>query len=446
MYGFISYRTVFWQVGHMKLLTIVPLTGALMKEPMKLALRPFMASGIALLLGAACSAQNVVTNWTAIASNTIVAQGGKGPGSASVWFAYASIAVYDAVNSVHGKYQPFYFEDWHHRSASDEAAAIAAAHAVLVHYFPAQQAALDASYQTSLAAINAPRPAIGLGVTLGEESAQALISARTGDGLEANVPYTPGSGPGVWQPTPPGYLPAATPWLGQMRPFTLSSPAQFLPAGPYALSSEEWAANYNLTRLFGDATSTVRTPGQTEIGLFWTENTSQQYARAFTYLVQNYHLSLPESARMMALLWTGAADSIIGCFNGKYTYNFWRPVTAITAGGGNTELAADPAWSSLGTTPNHPEYPAAHACITSAVSNLVKDYFGTSKVNVVVDSLAFKDGIHVHNFTTTDAWLDEVGWARMLAGFHFLHSVQDGAKLGEEVSKHVSRTAFQPKR
>ncbi len=119
---------------------------------------------------------------------------------------------------------------------------------------------------------------------------------------------------------------AATPWLGEMRPFTLASASQFLPAEPTRLSTEEWAANYNITRLVGEQNSSIRTPGQTEIGVFWTEHTSQQYARTWNYLVQNYRLSLPDSARLMATLWTGAADSPIGCFNAKYTYNFWRGV------------------------------------------------------------------------------------------------------------------------
>ena len=407
-------------------------------------LRQIALSYFALVLPLATSAtgQNVVTDWNTIASSTIVAHGGKAAGAAAVWFSYESIAVYDAVNSIHREFKPFYYDGRCSRDASDQAAAIAAAHRVLVYYFPAQQSALDASYTASLAQLVTTARAKNDGVAVGEAAAQALIAARMGDGLEANIPYTPGSGPGVWQPTPPGFLAAATPWLGQMRPFTLTSASQFLPAGPYALSMEEWAANYNVTRLLGDKTSTVRTAGQTEIGLFWTEHTSQQYARTFNYLVENYRLDLMDSARMMAMLWTGSADSLIGCFNAKYTYNFWRPVTAIQAAGGNTELSADPAWTSLATTPNHPEYPAAHACYTSGVSHLVADFFGTSKVNVVVDSLAFTDGVHTHKFANTADWLDEVSWARVFAGFHFLHSLQDGSKLGESVAEHVNRTSF----
>ena len=388
--------------------------------------------------------QNVITDWNAVASATIIAHGGKNAASATVWFAYESIAVYDAVNSIHQQFQPFYYDGRSSPDASEEAAAIAAAHRVLVYYFPQQQVDLDASYNASLARLGSSARAKQMGVAVGEAAAQTLISARTGDGLEAIVPYQPGAGPGVWQPTPPGFLAAATPWLGEMRPFTLTSASQFLPAGPVRLATEEWVANYEVLRLLGEQNSQIRTPGQTEVGLFWTEHTSQQYARTWNYLVQNYHLNLLDSARLMATLWTGAADSLIGCFNAKYTYNFWRPVTAIQAGGGNPELTADPAWLPLGTTPNHPEYPAAHACFSSGVSHLVEDFFGTTRVHVVIDSLVFKDGVHTHTFENTREWLDEVYWARVFAGFHFLHSLDDGSKLGESVAEHVNRTSFRP--
>jgi hypothetical protein len=384
-----------------------------------------------------------VTDWNTIASTTIVTKGGKASVASGVWFAYTSIAVYDAVNAVHHrKFQPFYYGGIGPRNASEEAAAVAAAHRVLVHYFPTQQADLDAQFNNSLNAIGANSWAKTEGVTVGEAAAAALIAERTGDGLEANVSFTPGNGPGVWQPTPPGLLPALTPWLGQTRPFTMKSSAQFLPDGPTSLTSEEWVAEYNEARIFGDANSTVRTPAQSEIGLFWAVHTGQQYGRAFGYLVQNYRLDVLDSARLLAVLWSGYADAGIGCWNAKYTYNFWRPVTAIRDGGGNPELTADPNWRSLGTTPNHPEYPAAHGCATGVVSSLVADFFGTRKVHVVVDSTAFNDGVHTHTFENTLDWLNEVYWARIFAGFHFHHSLDDGAMLGRRVAAQLLENHF----
>jgi hypothetical protein len=390
-----------------------------------------------LLAGTPSSAQNVVTDWNRIASSTIVANGGKPSATSSVWFAYTSIAVYDAVNSVERGFQPFYYRARASRNASAEAAAVAAAHRVLVNYFPAQQVALDAQFNDSQGKINATSEAKAAGVAVGEAAAAALIAARAGDGLEANVLYIPGSGAGVWQPTPPKFAPALTPWLGQMRPFTMKSAGQFLPAGPTPLDSEEWIDDYNEVRLLGDVNSIIRTAEQSEIALFWTEHTAQQYARAFGYLVQNYGLNLMDSARLMAILWTGFADSAIGCWNAKFTYSFWRPVTAIRAGGGNPDLGGDPSWTPLGTTPSHPEYPAAHGCVTGAVSTLVKDYFGRHKVHVVVDSVAFNDGLHTHTFDDTRDLFDEVFFARIYAGFHYRHSLEEGHTLARKVSRQL---------
>ncbi len=390
-------------------------------------------------------AQNVVTDWNAIASRTIIVTGGQAAGAGPL-FAYTSIAVYDAVNSIDRKFRPFYFAGPTDREASEEAAAVSAAHSILVKYFPAQQADLDAEFKASLGKIVATSQAKQAGVEAGQAAAEALITARTGDGFEADVPYTPGTAPGDWQPTPPGFLPALAPWLGQMRPFTMKSASQFLPPGPYALSNEQWVADYNLTRLFGESKSSLRTAGQTEIGLFWTDEPQQQDARAWNYLIQTYKLNVMDSARLMAILWTGEADALIGCFNAKYKFSFWRPVTAIRAGGGNSELTADSDWTSLGITPNHPEYPAAHACVTSAVSMLVADYFGTQRVHVIVDSLVFSDGVHTHTFSSTTDWFDEVFWARIYSGFHFLHSLRDGTELGRRVSRQLFDENFQPAR
>ena len=389
-------------------------------------------------------AQNVVTDWNAIASTTIVKNGGKPSGAGSVWFAYSAIAAYDAVNAIDRRFQPFYYSGASPEGASEEAAAVAAAHRVLVNYFPKQQATLDQEFSNSIAGIQAAAGSKTDGVAVGEASAAALIAVRTDDGLEATVPYRPGSGPGVWQATPPKFLPAATPWLGQMRPFTMNSPSQFLPNGPTSLSSDAWERDYNLTRILGAIDSTTRTPRQSEIGLFWTEHTPQQYARAFTYLASRYHLNLRDTARLMAILWTGAADASIGCFNAKYQYSFWRPVTAIPAGGGNPDLSADANWLPLAATPNHPEYPAQHGCITGAIAHLIEGFFGTPEVHIVVDSLVFPDGIHTHTFESTHDLYGEVFWARIYVGFHFRHSLMDGGRLGKKVADHLQSRYFRP--
>ncbi len=385
------------------------------------------------------NAANVVTEWNGIASATIVANGGKSPAASAVWFSYTSLAVYDAVNAITGQYQPFYYRTAGTPAASVDAAAAAAAHRVLVNFFPSQVTVLDTQLSSSLAGITADPDAMNAGIAVGEAAAMAVINARAGDGLEANVPYVPGSGPGAWIPTPPAFAAPVTPWLAQMRPFTMRAADDFLPDGPTALNSEAWERDYNLTRTYGGTTSTIRSAAETEIGLFWTEHTGQQYARAFNYLVNNYQLGTADSARLMAMLWTGFADAGIACFNAKYKYGFWRPVTAIPAGGGNTDLTADPAWLPLGTTPAHPEYPAAHGCVTGAVTTLIASFFGTTRVHVLVDSTAFASGMHQHTFEDTRNLMDEVFWARIYAGFHYYHSLEDGRQLGETVAQQVAR-------
>jgi len=384
----------------------------------------------------------VVTEWNGIASATIVANGGKSPAASAVWFSYTSLAVYDAVNAITGQYQPFYYRTAGTPTASVDAAAAAAAHRVLVNFFPSQVTTLDTNFSSSLAGITADPDAMNAGIAVGEAAAMAVIHARAGDGLEANVTYVPGSGPGAWIPTPPAFAAPVTPWLGQMRPFTMRAADDYLPDGPPSLGSEIWERDYNLTRTYGDTTSTIRSAAETEIGLFWTEHTGQQYARAFNNLVNNYQLGTADSARLMAMLWTGFADAGIACFNAKYKYGFWRPVTAIPAGGGNADLTADPAWLPLGTTPAHPEYPAAHGCVTGAVSTLIASFFGTTRVHVVTDSTVFNGSVHQHIFEDTRNLMDEVFWARMYAGFHYYHSLEDGRQLGETVAQALARNYF----
>jgi hypothetical protein len=387
-------------------------------------------------LVADCSAQNTVLDWNQIAATTIVTNGGKASVASSVWFAYEQIAVYDAVAAINHRFEPIYYRGKAPREASLDAAVIAAAHRVLALYFPAQAPALDTQYATSLAAVTDSSDAVSAGVKVGEAAAEALINARAGDGLEASVAYTPFTGPGFWQTTPPKFLPALTPWLGEMRPFVLETASQFLPDGPTSLDSAEWVHDYNEVRALGDLHSTVRTPAQTEIGLFWTEHTGMQYSRSFRNLARDNGLDVSESARMLAMLWTGFADAGIGCWNAKYHYSFWRPVTAIPVGGGNSRLTADPAWTPLGTTPNHPEYPAAHGCVTGSVSALIQDYFHRTNVHIVVDSKVTNT---THTFEHPSDLFDEVFSARMYAGFHYRHSLRDGGELGRDVARRVER-------
>ncbi|HME06395.1 MAG TPA: hypothetical protein VKG25_05065 [Bryobacteraceae bacterium] len=174
----------------------------------------------------------------------------------------------------------------------------------------------------------------------------------------------------------------------------------------------------------------------------------------FNTLATANNLGVKDSARTLAMLWTGYADAAIGCFNAKYKFGFRRPVTAIPVGGGasglpvpSPDLTADPTWTpSGGATPAHPEYPAAHGYITGSVSSLIADFFGTTRVTVAIDSKAFTDGLHQHTFTDTRDLMDEVFWARIYAGFHFYHSLDAGRQLGQSVAGQVVRNHFRQSR
>jgi len=400
------------------------------------------STALVLLMAACLSAQNVVVQWNGIASTTIVTNAKEASVASGVWFAYVHLAVYDAVNAVDHRFQPYLFTTSPPVGTNIDAATIAAAHRVLVYYFPAQQATLDAQFTASLAGISDTGANIAAGVAVGEASAQAIINARANDGLLTNVPYNPPVGPGFYQRTPPAFAAPLTPWLGQMVPFTMTGPAQFFPdEGPTPLDSQDWIDDYNETKTLGALNSTVRTPGQTEIGLFWTEHTGQQYARAFRKLATDQGLNTSDTARLMAMLFAGYADAGIGCWNAKFYFSFWRPVTAIRAGGGNPALTADPNWLPLANTPAHPEYPAAHGCATGAVSALLADFFGTTNVQFSVDSLVTHT---THTFNTTDDLLNEVEHARIYAGFHYHHSVIQGKVLGTKVAHQVIQRYFGP--
>jgi hypothetical protein len=227
-----------------------------------------------------------------------------------------------------------------------------------------------------------------------------------------------------------------------MVPFTMTSATQFFPdEGPDALNSEVWIDDYNQVRALGALNSAVRTPQQTEIGLFWTEHTGQQYARAFRNLATLDALNTSDTARLFAMLWTGYADSVIGCWNAKFSFSFWRPVTAIRAGGGNPQLTGDPAWTPLAATPAHPEYPAAHGCVTGAVSTILAGYFGTHRVQFSVDSLVTHT---THTYDSTNDLMREVEAARIYAGFHYHHSVVEGRELGRKVAHQLVEEFFRP--
>jgi hypothetical protein len=412
------------------------------------------------------AAQNAVTVWQTIAAQTAV-QGKATAGMTGIFVAYSSLAAFDAVNAIHPRFQPYGgIKPSASPDASESAAVAAAVHDVLVHYFPAQAASdpsanppfigLDERYADYLASLTESAAAVSAGVEVGQASAAALLALRNNDGIfgVSTYQFQP-PGPGVYQPTPPfPYVGPQTPWIANMIPFTMTSASQFLPdEGPTPLSSQQWADDYNRTKTWGSLTNSPRTQEQTKIGLFWTANAGPVYAGMLSQLAVTQGLDTLDTARLFAMTFTAYGDAFIGCMNAKYHFNFWRPVTAIEAGDsdGNPETIADPNWLPLANTPNHPEYPAAHGCVTGAVTSILAQYFGTPNLALQVTAtysipaaLGGGTASGTRNFRSTTDLLHEVEVARIYGGMHFHHSIIEGTVLGKKVAKQLATSYFQP--
>ncbi|HZR31675.1 MAG TPA: vanadium-dependent haloperoxidase, partial [Terriglobales bacterium] len=339
---------------------------------------------LAVAIAGRARAANPIVDWNQIALTTALTTTGT-----QLYLTYVHLAMYDAVNAIDGRYQQYGPEFHGPRDASGEAAAISAAYQTLLYYFPAQSVTLQSQYDSAIAAIPDGQKKAS-GIAIGQIAAARIVALRTGDGRNANVPYTYPTSPvpGVWIPTPPTFVPPVPAWVGQVVPFTMQSASQFLPAnGPPDLGSAQWAQEYNEVKLLGAANSSVRTAAQTEIALFWTANPVATFFGAFRQMAIDRHLNLSKSARLLAMLSVAFTDGGIGCFNAKYHFSFWRPVTAIPNGDldGNPDTEADPTWLPLAPTPPHPEFPAAHGCATGAIAGTLENFFGTPNVKFSVN-------------------------------------------------------------
>jgi len=371
---------------------------------------------------ATAASPQVVLDWNATAVATTIAAGKSQPES-GLYVGLTQAAVYDAVIAIDGGFHPYLIVPGVPPGSSDEAAAAAAAYGVLVGYFPAQKPTLDVAYATSLAGI-ADGTAKDRGVLVGQQVAAGLIAARIDDGRNAAVPFAPTPGPGVWQPTPPAFLPALHPWLGAMKPLLLDDASQFRPGPPPKLNGS------------------LRTPEQTETALFWTENAAQQYNRALRTFVSARQLNLRDAAHALAMADTTMADSLIACWDAKMTYAFWRPVTAIPAGAtdGNDQTTADPNWLPLRPTPNHPEYPSAHTCLAGAFSEALSEIAGNDNIDLEVSSTVTGT---TREYRHVDDLKRDIINARVFVGFHWRTSGEVGFKLGTDVAHWALHNYFQ---
>jgi PAP2 superfamily len=403
--------------------------------------RTLMLTVVASLACAPALRAGTVSEWSLIAQNSIVGVGKVFPGEAAVYMGLVHAAIYDAAVAVSGGYRPYHVSPVVPPGASLDAAVATAAHRVLVELFPAQEADLDAAYVASLAGIPEGQPKTD-GIEAGEQVGVGILDLPTVEGLNSTVPYIqPPPGPGVYEPTA-----SATPLgtkLPRVVPLALEEASQFRPDGPLPLSRLEYAANLRQVKKLGRLDSTVRTEEQTRTALFWTDHDIPQWNRNLVRLAAQRNLGPVQTARMLAMAHVAGSDAMIACFDAKYHYLSWRPLHAIQRADtdGNPLTQPDPAWQPLRPTPNHPEYPSAHACHSTAVTVALEKFFGTSAVSFSLDSLATGETRYYDRLKDV---VQEVNRARVWAGFHFWNSDQEGSALGRKVGRFVTHNFFQP--
>ncbi len=376
--------------------------------------------------------------------------GNKFPGEAAVYMGIVHAAIYDAAVAIEGGYEPYGLELTAPPNTSPEAAIATSAHHTLIGLQPqlglnpAQQAILDAYYADYLAAI--PDGAAKTnGIAVGAQVAAAMVALRANDGRERNPTLDdldpPAPGPGVWEPNPSG--PVLGLRLPGIRPLALESASQYRPDGPNPMTSAEYAEDFQQVKELGRFDSTERTAEQTTEALFWTDHDLRQWNDGMLRLAADRGLGLVQTARMLAMAHVAGGDAMISCFDAKYTYWFWRPYQAIPRADtdGNPATEPDSTWRPLRATPNFPEYPSAHACHSTGVVEALAAFFGTDNVPFSLDSRITGTSREYQRFHEV---VRDVNQARVLAGFHFRNSDQEGANLGRRVGGYVAQHLFQP--
>ncbi len=352
--------------------------------------------------------------------------------------AIVQASVFDAVNGIDRRYVPIHVRPAAPPGTSARAAAVQAAYTALLSLYPNQKATFDQQLTVSLAAITDRTDAVKQGLSWGQTVAQEILAWRSQDGFSDTLPpYLGGTQPGQWRPTPPAMAPGLAPQLATTTPWVIRSPSQFRTAGPPAMTSDQYLADYNEVKSMGSATNSGRTGDQTLFANFWQAGNPPDYFDPVVLsLAAQHHFSMAQTARLLALVNLGMADAIIGCWDAKYTYSSWRPITAIQLGDtdGNDNTIPDGAWTPLITTPAFPEYPSAHSCVSGAATQILSQTFG-EETSFNVGSNAMP-GV-TRRFTNFSAALEEIRNARVFGGIHFRTACVDGTALGISVGDYV---------
>jgi hypothetical protein len=393
----------------------------------------------AFLIGTVAHA-DVVAEWNNAALDAIRA-GHTPPPLASRSLAILHVSIYDAVNGIDRTHEPYLVQSEVPASASREAAASAAAHEALVNLFPASTSSFDALHAVILATIP-DGPHKNAGIAWGEFVANQILTARADDGWDAVVQPPGGSGPGVWVPTPPSFLPYLLPQWGFVRPFGMSSSSQFRPPGPPSLDSERYAVDYEEVKELGAAVGSTRTAEQTEIALFWadgagTETPPGHWNSIAQIIAAAQGNTLEENARLFALLNIAMADAAICAWDAKYTFHFWRPVTAINY------VEPELNWMSFIVTPPFPDYVSGHSTFSGAAATVIALFYDTEDLPFTTGS-DFLPGVYRSFPTCLDA-AEEAAVSRLYGGIHFRSANEDGLQAGISIGEWTGSRYLQPK-
>jgi len=400
----------------------------------------------------AAAAPDPVLEWINIMNDTALA-GGTPPFFTSRIAGMVSASVFDAVNGIDPRYQPIHVPPNAPAGASPRAAAIEAAYVILADAYPAQSAALTAQRNASLStlALTENAKSIPAGVAWGQTVADAIWAWRQTDGFAPPPPPFEGvlgivgtpAAVGYWSPTPPLNAPGAGIQLATMTPWVLVRASQFRLPPPYALNSPQYAADLNETKTMGTFSGSPRTADQSELVLFWQSNTPLTWNRVAAQISAKRGLSFHENVHLFALLNVTMADAVIACWDSKYRYSFWRPITAIREG--LTPADADPTWEPWldffkPGTPAFPEYPSAHASISGSAAFILASRFGDNTSFTV--SSESRPG--TRSFSSFSGAVAEIADARVFGGIHFRTSCDLGNTLGRNVANFVAIRAMRP--
>ena len=383
---------------------------------------------IVLLLVALGARADVVTDWADMTAEIA----DEGPDTIRT-IALAQNAVYEAVNAITARYPRDRADLGSAQGASVEAAVAAASRAVLLQEAPALKDKTEAAYAHALAAI-AEGEARTKGIGVGERAAADVLTKHSHD-LDSIEPYRPVTSPGLYAPTtiPTGWS------LGQHRPWFMKSAAQFRPGPPPALKSELWARDYNEIKALGSATSTVRTPEQTEIARFWATNLPDVHLGLARSVATAAGREVTRNARLYAAVAAAMNETEISVFEAKYHYLFWRPITAVRNGDRdeNSATERDADWVPLIATPMQPEYPCAHCMLAATIATVLRAEAGGSSALALSTTSNTARGV-TRRWASTDAVVQEVSMARIWAGVHYRTSTEAGNRMGEQVGTLVA--------